>query len=85
MTAIHDMWYEAGLRMDNDSWESLGEQMAAIVGPWLRRCYYLGYEIAAGNVEEKEKDYYIEVAMEPINTFVKETIEQFLQKRYSGS
>ena len=71
--------------MERNEWESLGEQMGKIVGPCMVRCYYLGYEMAAGNVERQEVNDYLLVATDPIETFLVGTIRIFVEKgRVSG-
>jgi hypothetical protein len=70
INSIGDMWWKAGLRMEQSAWENLGAQMVAIVGPPMVRCYYLGYEMAAGNVRREDGNDYLLAAIDPIENFV---------------
>lgn len=56
--------------MGKSEWESFGGQMVAIVGPPMVRCYYLGYEMAAGNVRREDGNDYLLAAIDPIEDFV---------------
>jgi hypothetical protein len=69
INSIHDMWWDAGIRLDKSGWISMGEQIAAIIEPCMKKCYYLGYEMAAGNVQRGDGNDYLLSAVEPIENF----------------
>lgn len=78
--SIHEMWFKGGLRLSRRDWISLGEQMALIIHPPMFRCYYLGYEMAAGNVERREGNDFLLRAVEPIEKFAAQITGTFVVK-----
>lgn len=64
--AFHDLWEEGGFLGDEQEWESLSQHNIQILSPCMQRCYYLGYELAAGDIRRNKVDELLSTAVRPI-------------------
>lgn len=80
IASLQNLLIVGGIPIDKNIEKSMMEMFISLIVPCVRRCFYIGIELASGNIPKEDGDKFMNLAINPINEFVILFMEVFQEK-----